>query len=84
MAPRGDRETTSATLEGISREAKRRRSKGENGTQYESEGKGRADLEVVMLGQRQETPRWANGLAWQVEMLGWRRGKPRWEDELVW
>ena len=36
-----------------------------------------------MLGQRRETPRWANDLVLQKEMLGQKRGTPRWADELV-
>ena len=51
-----------ATLSGISRDAKRRSSKGENVTQEEPEG--RAGWEVRILGWRQETPRWKNELVW--------------------
>ena len=43
-------------------EDKRRRSGGENVTQWEMEGRGRTDWEVRMLGRRRERPRWENDL----------------------
>ena len=73
-----------ATTIGIQRVAKRRRIGEENVTQQEPEGRRRAGWEVGMMGQRHETPRWANDLVCQVYMLGRRRGTPRWADELMW
>ena len=64
----------------------RRRIGGEMGEQYETEpeGRGRMGWVVLIMGQRRETPRWANDLVWQIDVLGCRLGMPRWADELVW
>ena len=39
---------------------------------------------IGMLGQRRDTPRWADDLVWQSEILGLRQGTTMWEDEPVW
>ena len=64
-----------STLAGILWEAKRRSKCGENVTKYKPEERERAGWEVVMLGQRLETPKWENELVWHTELLGgdWRR-----------
>ena len=41
-------------------------------------------MEVRIMGQIREMPRWDNDLVGWAEMLGRRWGTPRWADEPVW